>query len=171
MVGMKDELMGEDVLAFVVLRSGERATAEEIAAFCEGRLARFKCPKEIRFVDSLPKSPIGKILRKELRTQVVRRRTMADDDAGEHVLASGRDRRRPAGPAVKEGGAWQTLSLARGRARSCASWPPACSPSGAGRTRRSASCPRVERSGCRPTSRSSRRAAAPFRSIRATLRT
>ncbi len=68
-VGMKDELMGEGVRAFVVLRSGERASAEEIGAFCEGRLARFKCPKEIRFVDSLPKSPIGKILRKELRTQ------------------------------------------------------------------------------------------------------
>ena len=67
--GMKDELMGEGVLAFVVLRSGERASAEEIGVFCEGRLARFKCPKEIRFVDSLPKSPIGKILRKELRTQ------------------------------------------------------------------------------------------------------
>ena len=68
-VGMKDPLMGEDVLAFVVLRSGERASEEEIGAFCEGRLARFKCPKRIRFVESLPKSPIGKILRKELRTQ------------------------------------------------------------------------------------------------------
>jgi long-chain acyl-CoA synthetase len=68
-VGMKDPLMGEDVLAFVVLRSGERASAEEIGAFCEGRLARFKCPKQIRFVESLPKSPIGKVLRKELRTQ------------------------------------------------------------------------------------------------------
>ncbi len=68
-VGMKDPLMGEDVLAFVVLKDGQRASAEEIGAFCEGRLARFKCPKQIRFVDSLPKSPIGKILRKELRTQ------------------------------------------------------------------------------------------------------
>jgi long-chain acyl-CoA synthetase len=68
-VGMKDPLMGEDVLAFVVLRSGERASEEEIGAFCESRLARFKCPKRIRFVESLPKSPIGKILRKELRTQ------------------------------------------------------------------------------------------------------
>jgi long-chain acyl-CoA synthetase len=69
-VGMKDPLMGEDVLAFVVLKDGERASAEEIGSFCEGRLARFKCPKQIRFVGSLPKSPIGKILRKELRTQV-----------------------------------------------------------------------------------------------------
>src|SRR4029077_950338 len=69
-VGMKDPLMGEDVLAFVVLRSGAHASAKEVAAFCEERLARYKCPKQIRFVDSLPKSPIGKILRKELRTQV-----------------------------------------------------------------------------------------------------
>jgi long-chain acyl-CoA synthetase len=62
--------MGEDVLAFVVLRSGARVSADEVAAFCEERLARYKCPKQVRFVDSLPKSPIGKILRKELRTQV-----------------------------------------------------------------------------------------------------
>ncbi len=70
MVGMKDALMGEDVVAFVVLKDGQGVTAEEIAAFCETRLARYKCPKQVRFVDSLPKSPIGKILRKELRTQV-----------------------------------------------------------------------------------------------------
>ncbi|HUM17620.1 MAG TPA: long-chain fatty acid--CoA ligase [Candidatus Nitrosotalea sp.] len=68
-VGMKDSLMGEDVLAFVVLKDGQTASVEEIAAFCESRLARFKCPKQIRLVSSLPKSPIGKILRKELRTQ------------------------------------------------------------------------------------------------------
>ncbi|MBI2467155.1 MAG: AMP-binding protein, partial [Candidatus Rokubacteria bacterium] len=66
-VGMPDPLMGEDVLAFVVLRPGERATAEEIIAFCQERLAKFKCPKQVRFVDSLPKSPVGKVLRKELR--------------------------------------------------------------------------------------------------------
>jgi long-chain acyl-CoA synthetase len=67
-VGMPDPLMGEVVRAFVVLKSGAHATAEGVIAFCQSRLARFKCPKEIRFVDSLPKSPIGKILRKELRT-------------------------------------------------------------------------------------------------------
>jgi long-chain acyl-CoA synthetase len=69
-VGMKDALMGEDVLAFVVLKDGQRASAEEISAFCESKLARFKCPKQIRFVDALPKSPVGKILRKELRTKM-----------------------------------------------------------------------------------------------------
>jgi long-chain acyl-CoA synthetase len=69
-IGMPDPLMGEDVLAFVVLRDGETATAAEVMAFCEMRLARYKCPKQVRFVGALPKSPIGKILRKELRTQV-----------------------------------------------------------------------------------------------------
>jgi long-chain acyl-CoA synthetase len=54
----------------VVLRDGETATADEVMAFCAVRLARFKCPKQVRFVAALPKSPIGKILRKELRTQV-----------------------------------------------------------------------------------------------------
>jgi long-chain acyl-CoA synthetase len=69
-VGMKDPLMGEDVLAFVVLKDASAASVEEIMTFCESRLARFKCPKQVRFVPSLPKSPIGKVLRKELRTQV-----------------------------------------------------------------------------------------------------
>ena len=36
-------------------------------AFCEARLARYKCPKQVRFVEALPKSPVGKILRRELR--------------------------------------------------------------------------------------------------------
>jgi long-chain acyl-CoA synthetase len=69
-IGRPDSLMGEDVVAFVVLRDGESATASEVMAFCETRLTRYKCPKEVRFVGTLPKSPIGKILRKELRTQV-----------------------------------------------------------------------------------------------------
>jgi len=66
-VGVPDRLMGEEVRAFVVLKRDAHATAEDVMAFCQSRLARYKCPKEIRFVDSLPKSPIGKILRKELR--------------------------------------------------------------------------------------------------------
>ena len=69
-IAMPDALMGEDVLAFVVLKAGEAATADDVMAFCATRLARFKCPKHVRFVDSLPKSPIGKILKKELRRQL-----------------------------------------------------------------------------------------------------
>ena len=69
-IGMPDALMGEEVLAFVVLKPGQSATADEVIAFCQGKLAKYKCPREIRFVDVLPKSPVGKILRKELRGQI-----------------------------------------------------------------------------------------------------
>ena len=69
-IGMTDTLMGEEVIAFVVLKPGQSATAGEVIAFCQGRLANYKCPKEVRFVDALPKSPVGKILRKELRSQI-----------------------------------------------------------------------------------------------------
>ncbi len=68
-VGVRDPLMGEDVLAFVVAKAGTTPTSEELIAFCQGRLAKHKCPKHVRFLDRLPKSPIGKILRKELRAQ------------------------------------------------------------------------------------------------------
>jgi long-chain acyl-CoA synthetase len=67
-VGMPDPLMGEEVLAWVALKDSAAATADELIAFCQARLARFKCPKAVRFMPALPKSPIGKVLRKELRT-------------------------------------------------------------------------------------------------------
>ena len=58
---------GQDYERTMVLRRGESADPAAIMAFCETRLARYKCPKQIRFVDALPKSPVGKILRRELR--------------------------------------------------------------------------------------------------------
>lgn len=67
-VGMRDPLMGEEVLAFVALKAGANAEAAALIEFCQSRLAKYKCPKQVRFVDALPKSPIGKILRKELRS-------------------------------------------------------------------------------------------------------
>jgi long-chain acyl-CoA synthetase len=67
-VGRPDPLMGEDVLAFVALKRGATADAAGLIGFCQERLAKYKCPKQVRFVDALPKSPIGKILRKELRS-------------------------------------------------------------------------------------------------------
>jgi long-chain acyl-CoA synthetase len=70
-VGIPDPVMGEEVLAFVVTRAGHAPTADDIVAFCQSRLARFKCPRQVRFVDGLPKSPIGKVLRKELRARAL----------------------------------------------------------------------------------------------------
>jgi acyl-coenzyme A synthetase/AMP-(fatty) acid ligase len=67
---MPDALMGEEILAYVAVKPGAAVDAEEIISFCQARLAKFKCPKEVRFVSALPKSPIGKILRRELRARV-----------------------------------------------------------------------------------------------------
>jgi len=66
-VGMPDELMGEEVLAYVVLKQGQEASAEELIAHCKSHLAKYKCPRNIRFLDAMPKTPIGKIQKKELR--------------------------------------------------------------------------------------------------------
>jgi long-chain acyl-CoA synthetase len=53
-----------------VAKSGATLHTKSVIAFCEERLARYKCPREVRLVEALPKSPIGKILRKELRARV-----------------------------------------------------------------------------------------------------
>ncbi len=68
-VGIKDPYRGETVKAYIVQRPGESATAEEIIAFCKERLAPYKVPKIVEFRDTLPKSAIGKILRKILRDE------------------------------------------------------------------------------------------------------
>ena len=65
-VGVPDDLYGEDVAGFVVLREGKTATEEEIVAFCRERLADYKCPKRIVFLDDIPKGPTGKLLKREL---------------------------------------------------------------------------------------------------------
>jgi long-chain acyl-CoA synthetase len=66
-IGIKDYTYGEDIKAFVVLKPGEEATAEEITDYCRTRLKTFKTPKELQFVESLPKNLVGKVERKELR--------------------------------------------------------------------------------------------------------
>jgi long-chain acyl-CoA synthetase len=66
-VGAPDPVMGEEVLAWVVPRDGATVAAEELIAFCQRHLSRFKCPKAVRFLPTLPKNPIGKVLRKDLR--------------------------------------------------------------------------------------------------------
>jgi long-chain acyl-CoA synthetase len=69
-VGRPDPVMGEEVAAFVVLAPGTDVTEEELLAHCRERLAKYKAPREIRFVPMLPKSPIGKVLKKELRASL-----------------------------------------------------------------------------------------------------
>jgi long-chain acyl-CoA synthetase len=66
-VGIPDDYRGESLRAFVVLREGETLNSEEVIAFCREKLAPYKVPKEIVFMDELPKTVVGKILRRELR--------------------------------------------------------------------------------------------------------
>lgn len=68
-VGVPSERMGEEVKAFVVMRSP--VDAETLKAYCREKLANYKTPTEIEFVDSLPRNPIGKIDKKELRKRNV----------------------------------------------------------------------------------------------------
>jgi len=66
-IGVPDATWGEVIKAVVVLREGATATAEEIIASCRGRLAGYKCPQSVDFIDALPRNPTGKVLKRILR--------------------------------------------------------------------------------------------------------
>ena len=66
-VGVPDERWGEACAAFVVLREGSNVGTEELQRLCRDQLARFKVPKTFAFVDALPRSSMGKVLKDELR--------------------------------------------------------------------------------------------------------
>ncbi|MHB8894564.1 MAG: o-succinylbenzoate--CoA ligase [Candidatus Geothermincolia bacterium] len=70
-VGMHDQKWGEAPLALVVRVEGQEPSEEDIINFCKDRLARYKTPKKVIFVDELPRTPTGKILKKELRAMYV----------------------------------------------------------------------------------------------------
>jgi long-chain acyl-CoA synthetase len=71
-VGIADPRRGETVKAFIVLKEGETATEEEIVAFCREQMAAYKAPRIVEFRDDLPKSIIGKVLRRALREEETR---------------------------------------------------------------------------------------------------
>jgi long-chain acyl-CoA synthetase len=71
--GVKDAARGEAVKAWVVLRPDQPCTAEELQAFCKERLTAYKVPKHIEFRDSLPKSLIGKVLRRVLQEEELKK--------------------------------------------------------------------------------------------------
>ncbi len=73
-IGIPHPHRGEAIKVFVVLKAGEAATQEELIAYCEGKLAKYKLPTEIEFRDELPKTNVGKILRKDLRAEEMTKR-------------------------------------------------------------------------------------------------
>jgi acyl-coenzyme A synthetase/AMP-(fatty) acid ligase len=65
-VGLPHQLYGEEVAAFITLRPGRKLDPERIREHCRRSLAAFKIPREIIFIDELPKGPSGKIQRRRL---------------------------------------------------------------------------------------------------------
>ena len=72
-VGIPQEFLGEEIKAYIVLKEGETATAEEIIQFCRQLLSKFKVPKEVEFRDRLPKTLVGKVLRRVLRDEEMKK--------------------------------------------------------------------------------------------------
>jgi len=66
-VGRPDERWGEVPVAYVVVREGTDVTADALIEHCRGQLAKFKVPKDVEFLDALPRNPSGKVLKRELR--------------------------------------------------------------------------------------------------------
>lgn len=69
-VGIPDDFFGEAVAAAVVLRDGCEATEEELIAHCKERIASYKKPRKVAFMDELPKSPVGKVLKNQIKEEL-----------------------------------------------------------------------------------------------------
>jgi long-chain acyl-CoA synthetase len=76
-IGVPHPIKGEEVKAFVVLKPGQTATAEDLIAFCREQLAPFKVPRAIEFRESLPKTLVGKVLRRQLAEEDKKKRATA----------------------------------------------------------------------------------------------
>jgi fatty-acyl-CoA synthase len=66
-IGVPDERMGEELMAWIVLRDGTSATADEIQHFCRGQVAHFKVPRYVKFTDEFPMTVTGKIQKFRMR--------------------------------------------------------------------------------------------------------
>jgi acyl-CoA synthetase (AMP-forming)/AMP-acid ligase II len=68
-IGVPDATWGEAVKAVIELNAGQSVSAEEIIALCKDKLGSVKAPKSVDFIETLPRSPVGKVLKKDLRAQ------------------------------------------------------------------------------------------------------
>jgi fatty-acyl-CoA synthase len=68
-IGVPDDEWGESLRAFVVCRQGMELSAADVQHWCKETLANYKCPKTVEFVDALPRTPTGKVLKRELRAR------------------------------------------------------------------------------------------------------
>ena len=87
-VGIPQGMRGELIKAYVVLAEGERAGAAELFDHCRKELARFKVPKKIEFREALPKTVVGKVLRRLLLEEEMKKRQMDEPEAQEREVSS-----------------------------------------------------------------------------------
>jgi long-chain acyl-CoA synthetase len=73
-IGVPHPTRGEAIKVFVALKEGETGTQEELIEYCTDKLAKYKLPTEIEFRDELPKTNVGKILKKDLRKEEMAKR-------------------------------------------------------------------------------------------------
>jgi fatty-acyl-CoA synthase len=83
-VGLPDRKVGEAVLAWIRLKAGANATEDEIRVFCDGKIAHFKIPQHIRFVDAFPMTVTGKIQKFRIREIEIQERGLQDVAAVSH---------------------------------------------------------------------------------------
>jgi fatty-acyl-CoA synthase len=80
-IGVPDARYGEELCACIILREGEQATEEDIRDFCDGKIARYKIPRYVRFVTSFPMTVTSKVAKYLLREQISR-------ELGVHEIAA-----------------------------------------------------------------------------------
>lgn len=95
-MGITHKTRGEIIKAYIVLREGESLTKADVIAFCKEKLANYKVPKQVEFRDDLPKSIVGKVLRRVIREEEDRK---AHDHCecngnGEDIEANGDEKDR-----------------------------------------------------------------------------
>lgn len=87
-VGVPDRLRGEKVVLFVVPREGKQLSQDDLLAYCRERLAKYKVPKKVLFRSELPKTAVGKVMRRTLREEAMRW-LYPDREAGRHSELGG----------------------------------------------------------------------------------
>jgi amino acid adenylation domain-containing protein len=109
-VGVPDRYLGEDLVAFVVLRAGVSCDERQLLGFCESRLGHFKTPSRIHLVQDLPKGPSGKVQRLRLRDEAARRAAAAPPATGNGSAAHGGDGHAPTGSSLAAAPAEQLIA-------------------------------------------------------------
>ena len=80
-IGVPDKKYGEEIMAWVKLKEGEKATSEELREFCRDKIAHFKIPRYFKFVDSFPMTVTGKIRKYVMREQSIKELDLESDAA------------------------------------------------------------------------------------------